>query len=192
MYQPSHQSHDHSDNALLFGQSQRENGELDKIFFSVHQLKCLMLKLWAYDVEHHLLSLLLTAWQMSHSQIPHESTNHKTQMEWLPGCWAVTHRYPPFLGISGFRPCANRLWQRDLKSQTAGQLGCQQTQSSQRLDRTDMSWGRVLQTGIGRGKRFSVHCPVGLEFRISIDAVKVLALHSKSWSQVKEEWKATS
>lgn len=129
MHQLSHQSHDHSDSALLFGQSQRENNELGKGF--INDTKCLMLKLWGYNMEHHLSCPLLTVHQMFHSQIPHQLTIHVTERAWL-GCCSVIHMCPPFLGRSGFHLCANRLWQWDLKSQTAEQLGCalQQAQSS--------------------------------------------------------------
>lgn len=101
-------------------------------------------------MEHHLSCPLLTVkHQMFHSQIPHQLTCHVTGRARL-GCCSVVHSHLPFLGRSGFHLCTNRLWQWDLKSQTAEQLGCalQQTRSSQHQDQADML-EMALQTSIG-------------------------------------------
>lgn len=102
-------------------------------------------------MEHHLLSPHLTVnGHMFHSQTSHRQTSRHVMGGSRLGCCSVTDSQLPFLGRSGFRLCTNRLWQSDLKSQIAEQLGnaLLQTRSSQHQDRADMS-ETALQTIIG-------------------------------------------
>lgn len=53
-------------------QSQREKSE--RVLLQCSPAEMLDVNLWAYDMEHH----LSRPHQISRSQIPHRSTNHKT------------------------------------------------------------------------------------------------------------------
>lgn len=101
-------------------------------------------------MEHHLSCPHLTVnHHMFHSQTSHRQTSHAMGGSRL-GCCSVIDSQLPFWGRSGFHLCTNRLWQLDLKSQIAEQLGSAllQTWSSQHQDRADMS-EMALQTIIG-------------------------------------------